>query len=98
MIIYIHNFLKFNIVPTNITTSNWDCLTVDVLHRLNSKHILTINNIYNRPYNTVENLVTFLTEFNTFIRDRKLVNHLSILAGDFDINLPKLKKNSRYND
>ena len=42
LIIYIHNSLKFNIVPTNITTSNWECLTVDVLDRLNSKHILTI--------------------------------------------------------
>ena len=56
----------------------------------NPRHILTINNISDRPYNTVENLVTFLTNFDTFSKRKTLVNHLSILAGDFNINLLKL--------
>ena len=30
LIIYIHDSLKFNIVPANTTTSNWECLTVNV--------------------------------------------------------------------
>ena len=44
--------------------TNWECLTVEVSspESLSKKYV--VNNIYHKPYDTVENLNIFLEEFS----------------------------------
>ena len=56
LLMYIHDSLKYEIRDESENISNWECLSVKIL-----------DNIYNKPYTTVEHFDLFLSQFTSFI-------------------------------
>ena len=75
--------------------TNWECLSIEITidNKLGSK--LTVNNICNRPYDTIVNCYIFLDEFYVLLCDKYFNQKISYLVGDFNVDLIKVLTNQK---
>ena len=96
LITYVHNSLSCKILNYEYAMTNWECLTVEIYSNTSFKSKIIVNNIYHKPYETIENLNIFVGEMADFLSGIKVSN--TYLVGDFNIDLLKVSVNGKHND
>jgi hypothetical protein len=98
--IYLHKSFNYNILPI-LVSDLWDGLFLEIVSDTNLSCLqekkLVLGNIYRPPRNNVESLETFVNETSNLFEH--LHRHKNVLiAGDFNIDLLKLKENNSVNN
>ena len=101
--IYIRNNFEFEILPINGNQEIWDGLFLEVYLRNANCNVecrrkkVIIGNIYRPPRETVENYTTFIGELEEILSTTLRNNKEIIIAGDFNIDLLKIKNSAHVN-
>ena len=79
-------------------TTDWEHLTVEVLHNTQNAKKYIISNIYRPPERYVIELDLFISEFSQFIDTIRGLKRSSFICGDLNINLLDINSNDHVNE
>ena len=101
--IYLKDTFSYEILPISSASNSWDSLFIEVsLNESVSSHSnksVVIGNIYRPPRDTVENYTSFTSEMDQIFHNFKSCKNKDIvIAGDFNIDLLKIKDKPSFND
>ena len=97
---YIHKNYYFIKYSTPVQSNIWECLIIKICNHLNEDKNLYICNIYRPPKDslTIDILNRFTDELNQVLSDFNKSKALTVLVGDFNIDLLKLRDRSVIKD
>ena len=93
---YIKSPLTYIVRPESIITPLWEALFVEITHPNFDKPII-IGSIYRPPSQLVADKTTFIEEFSECINSFQPLNKHIMIAGDFNLNLLKIKTDDNSN-
>ena len=97
LVIYLKNEFSFEQLLIPGLRTGWEGQFVRI-NKGSSKNLITLCNIYRPPNDLLESYSTFSTEFSETLTMIKSRNHPITIAGDFNIDLLKIKEKSGVSD
>ena len=94
--------LSYKLLPFTSQSNTWDGLFIEtVLNETSLPHLrqtLVIANIYRPPRDCINNYNLFMREFDEILQNLQMNNKTIVIAGDFNVDLLKIKDRSIFGD
>ena len=95
--IYLHEKFSYEIKFVDIFSTVFENLTIEICRNDSTPDKYLISTIYRPPKPLIEDLMTFIVEFSSFLRDVHSRYNNKYICGDMNINLLKIYENPSYN-
>lgn len=98
--IYLKETVKYKVLPISSQANIWDGLfiEIEIENFSTSKKKIIIGNIYRPPRDNVNNYNIFISEMEQILHGLQNGNKEIAIAGDFNIDLLKIKERHIFND
>ena len=91
LVIYLNKKWDYTIKATNTLSKLWEKQVIEILDPKRAlKKKIVVGNIYRPPYNSRDNLNTFMVEFNAFLLENYANGQNTYMCGDYNLDLLKI--------
>ena len=98
LVIYLKNTFKFNIIDLQVNSNIWEGQFIEIIFPSQFENNLILGNIYRPPRDLNENYEQFINEFIPVLNNLGNYNKEVIIAGDFNIDLLKIREKPIFGD
>ena len=99
LLMYIHESISFdNITPDIIISETFEVLAIKITKKTKFDKDIIVANIYRQPNDLNSNILKFEEELDTTVNNLNKKKHHIYLAGDYNINLLKIKERKSYEE
>ena len=95
--IYLHDKFSYERKFVDIFSTVFENLTIEICRNDSTPDKYLISTVYRPPKPLIEDLMTFICEFSSFLRDVHSRYNKAYICGDMNINLLKINENPSYN-
>ena len=97
VVIYLHEKFSNEIKFVDIFSTVFENLTIEICRNDSTPDKYLISTVYRPPKPLIEDLMTFIGEFSSFLRDVHSRYNKAYICGDMNITLLKINENPSYN-
>ena len=91
LVIYLNKKWDYTIKATNTLSKLWEKQVIEIFDpKRTLKRKIVVGNIYRPPYNSRDNLNTFMVEFNAFLLENYANGQNTYMCGDYNLDLLKI--------
>ena len=95
--IYLHEKFSYERKFVDIFSTVFENLTIEICRNDSTPDKYLISTVFRPPKPLIEDLMTFIGEFSSFLRDVHSRYNKAYICGDMNINLLKINENPSYN-
>ena len=102
LVIYLNTNWDYKVISDDTVSKLWERQIVEIIDPNNKlRKKIIVGNIYRPPYNSLDNLNTFMAEFNSTLLEYHANGQNTYMCGDYNVDLLKINSlqfNENYFD